>query len=66
VYGGHPMSNAILGVRIFGVFCALGLLAGLIAGARQKRRLSGVTALGIVLNAVGALGLAAFLEPLWD
>jgi hypothetical protein len=57
------MSNAILGARIFGVFCALGLIAGVVAGTRHER-LWGVTALAIVLNAVGVLGLAAFSAPL--
>jgi hypothetical protein len=64
-YGGHPVSVAIVAVRGHGVLSLAGVGCGVIALVRRER-LWGVTAVGLVVNGLGAVGLVAFLESPWN
>ena len=64
-YGGHPVSVAIVGLRGHGVISLAGVCCDAIALIRRER-LWGITAAGLVVNGLGALGLVAFLEQPWN
>ncbi len=51
LWHGHPVEGIFWGVSVWAGFCVLGLLAAGIAGFRAER-LWGITAAGLILNAI--------------
>ncbi|MCI0639039.1 MAG: hypothetical protein L0Y72_32005 [Gemmataceae bacterium] len=51
LWHGHPIDGIFWGVAVWAVFCVLGLVAVGIAGFRSER-LWGITAVGLILNAI--------------